>query len=91
MISQESLDKMSEVFTELMKREEERKASRMIINTGKQGVIKYLESVWKSNGLSEEDINKNISDAKNNLKDGIYSIDTNTIQNLGIKFHGSNL
>ena len=91
MISQENLDKMSEVFTELMKREEERKASRMIINTGKQGVIKYLESVWKSNGLSEEDINKNISDAKNNLKDGIYSIDTNTIQNLGIKFHGSNL
>jgi len=91
MLDEGALDKLSRVITEVLKQAEEVNSSRMVLNTGKKRVINYLESVWKSNGLSKEQLDKNIAEANSNLEEGWYTIDSHSIQNLGVKFHGNNL
>jgi hypothetical protein len=62
---------------------------KMILSTGKKGVLEYIQIFYRKIGCSEDTVQQHLDKYEKELPEGCYIIDSSQIDNLGITYNGN--
>lgn len=84
-----TLEELTEFLLEISEKNRDDKR-KFTIGTGKNGIIIYLEKLYRNLNYSEEKIKLALEEWNTSLKEGCYMIDSSKTDNFGITYYGIN-